>query len=107
MASAVTRFVSIFAVASLVGFLIGFISSAVGNKICAICAGNKKHESILKKKKNKHDKSIVSKKKLNSLEVLISKASIDLNISYDEFVSKDNVLTEYDGVKKEIKNLKT
>ena len=41
------------------------------------------------------------------LEVLISKASIDSNISYDEFVLINNVLKEYDEMKEEIKNLKT
>ena len=50
---------------------------------------------------------MLAKSKLNSIEVLISKASIDLNISHDEFVSINNMLKEYDEMKEEIKNLKT
>ena len=47
------------------------------------------------------------KSKLNSLEVLISKALINSNISHDEFVLINNVLKEYDDMKEEIKNLNT
>ena len=48
---------------------------------------------------------MLAKTKLNSMEVLISKDLIDLNIIHVEFVSI-NVLKEY-HTKKEIKNLKT
>ena len=44
---------------------------------------------------------------LNTIEVLISKALIDLYISHDEFVSVNNVLREYNEMKKKKKNLKT
>ena len=40
------------------------------------------------------------------MDVLISKALIDSNISFDEFVLINNVLKEYD-MKEEINNLKT
>ena len=49
---------------------------------------------------------MVAKSKLNSIEVLISKALIDSNISHDEFVLINNVLKEYDDMKEEMKNLK-
>ena len=49
---------------------------------------------------------MLAKSKLNRIEVLISKALIDLNISRDEFVLI-NVLKEYIKMKGEIKNLKT
>ena len=72
-----------------------------------LTAAIKKYQSIIKKKK-KDDKIVLSAKtKLNSIEVLISKALIDLNISHDEFILVNNVLNEYDDMKKEIKNLKT
>ena len=45
--------------------------------------------------------------KLSSIEVLISKALIDSNISHGEFVLINNVLREYDNMKDEIKNLNT
>ena len=72
-----------------------------------LTAAIKKYQSIIKKKK-KDDKIVLSAKtKLNSIEVLISKALIDLNISHYEFILVNNVLKEYDDMKKEIKNLKT
>ena len=43
---------------------------------------------------------------LRTVEVLISKAFTDSYISHDEFVSINNVLREYDEIKKEIKNTK-
>ena len=50
---------------------------------------------------------LLAKSKLNNIEILISKALIDSNISHDEFVLIDNVLQKYDDMKEEIKNLKT
>ena len=45
--------------------------------------------------------------KLNVIEVLISKAFIDWNISHDQFALINNVLEEYDEKKEIIENLKT
>ena len=50
---------------------------------------------------------MLAKSKSNSLEVLISKALIDLVISHDEFVLVNSVSNEYNEMKEEIKNLKT
>ena len=44
---------------------------------------------------------------LNSIEVLTSKALTDLDINDDEFSLRNNVLKEYEDIKKEIKNLST
>ena len=108
LASAITECISISTLASLIGILIGITSPATGLKICAITAGMKKYKSIIKKKKKKHDKIVLlAKCKLNNMEVLISKALIDSNVSHDEFVLINNVLKEYDKRKKEIKYLKT
>ena len=61
----------------------------------------KKYKSIIKKKKKKHDKIVFpAKTKLNSIEVLISKALLDSNISYNEFVLINNMLKEYYAMKK-------
>ena len=104
LASTITGCISISAFASLIGIPIGITSSAIGLKICAITAGIKKYKSIIKKKK-KHDVIVLLvKAKLNSIEVLISKALIDSNISHDEFVLIDNVLKEFYDMKEEIKN---
>ena len=97
--------VSISAFASLVDIPIGITSSAIGLKICVITAGIKKYKSIIKKKKKKHDKIVLfAKSKLNSMEVLISKALIDSNISHEELVLINNVLKEFYDTKEEIKN---
>ena len=58
---------------------------------------------VIKKKKKKHGKIVLlAKSKLNSLEVLISKALIDSNISHDEFVLINNALKKYDEMKEGI-----
>ena len=70
--------------------------------------GIKKYKSIIKKKKKKHDEVVIfAKSKLNSKNILISKASIDLKMKNDEFVLINNVLKEYNSMKDEIKILKT
>ena len=62
-------------------------------------------KSIIKNKKKKHDKIVLlAKRRLNSIEVLISKALMDSNISHEGFVLINNVLKEYDDMKKEIKS---
>ena len=47
---------------------------------------------------------LLAKTKSSGIEVLISKALNDSFISHDEFVLVNNVLKEYDEMKKEIKN---
>ena len=102
--STVTGWVSISAFASLVGIPIGITSSIIGLQICVITAGIKKYKSKIKKNKTKHDKIVlIAKINLYSIEVLISKALIDSNISHDEFFLINNVLKEYDGIKEQIK----
>ena len=68
----------------------------------------KKYKLIIKKKKKKHVKIVFSaKSNLNSREILISKASIDLVISHVEFALINDILKEYNEMKEQIKNLKT
>ena len=69
-----------------------------------ITAGTKKYKSIIQKEKKRNKIVLLAKNKLNVIEVLISKALIDSNISHDEFASVNNVLKEYDDAKEEIKN---
>ena len=105
--SAITGCISISAFASLLGIPVGITNFAIGLKVYAITAGIK-YKSVIKKKKKRNDKIVLSAKaQLNTIEVLISKALIDSNISYDEFVLINNMLKEYYGMKEEIKNLKT
>ena len=81
------------------------MSSAIGLTFCAITSGIKRFKSIIKKKKMKHYKIVLlAKSPLNRINVLISRALNDLNISHDEFVLINNVLKEFCDMKEEIKN---
>ena len=92
LASTITGCISISAFASLLGIPIRITSFAIELKIWAITKEIKKFKSIIESKKKKHDKiALLAKSKLNSIGVLISKASIDLNISHDKFVLINNV----------------
>ena len=103
--STITGCVSISAFASLGGIQIGITSSSIGLKIFATTAGIKKYKSIIKKKKKKHSKVVLlAISKLNSIEVLISKVSINSNITHDEFILINNVLKKFYDMKEEIKN---
>ena len=53
LAATITGYISISAFASLFGAPIVITSSAIGLKSCAIAAGIKKYQSIIKKKQNK------------------------------------------------------
>ena len=57
--SAITGCILISAFTSLISILVGIMSCAIGLKICVIAAGIKKHKSIIKKNKKKHDKIVL------------------------------------------------
>ena len=60
----------------------------------------------MKKKKNKYDKIVsLAKTNLNNIDVLISRVLIESYISHDQFVKVNNVLNEYEDMKKQIENL--
>ena len=65
-------------------------SSAIGLKICGTGAGIEKYNSKKKKKeKEEYDKIVLlAKSKSNSIDVLISKALIDSNISHGDYFNK-------------------
>ena len=77
LASANIECLWIYAFPSLVYNHIGIASFVVGLEICAIIAGIKKHQSIIKKKWNKHEVVLLGKTKLISTKVLISTGLID------------------------------
>ena len=100
-----TGCLSISAFASLVGIPIGITSSAIGSKICVLTARIKYYKSKIKKKKKEHDKIVfLAKSKLHRVEVLISKALINSDVSHDEIALINNVLKEFYDMKEEIKN---
>ena len=47
---------------------------------------------------------LLEKAKLNTIEVLTSKSLIESDINHDQFVSVNDVLSEYNEMKEEIKN---
>ena len=47
---------------------------------------------------------MLAKSKLNNIEILISKALIDSDISHDEFILINNALKEFYDLKEEILN---
>ena len=84
------------------------VLKVIGIKICAVTVGIKKYKPIIKKKKKKHDKIVLlGKDKLNTIEVLISKAVMESYMSHDQFFSVNDMLREYNKMKKEIKNSET
>ena len=100
--------VSISAFASVVCISVRNASSAVGWKICVITVEIKKNKSIANKKIRKHVKIVIlAKSGLNSIEIIISNASIHSYISHEQFISLNNVLKEHDEIKAKIRNLKT
>ena len=65
----------------------------------------KKLLNITRNKKKKHDKILMlAKSKLNSIETLIFKALIDLEISHEEFI---RILKEKDEYEKMKENLRS
>ena len=50
---------------------------------------------------------LLGKTKLNTIDVLVSKVLIKSYVSYDEFVSVNNALREYNKMKNEITNPET
>ena len=95
--STITGCVSISAFASLVGIPIRIASSKIGLKICVMTPGIK---SIINRKRKMHDKiELLTKSNLNSMELLMSKAVIDSNISHEKFVLINDVLDKFCDMK--------
>ena len=60
------------------------------------------------KKKKKHDKIVLLKiSKFNTIRVLVTKSLMDSYIIHYEFILVNNMLREYNKMKKEIKNSET
>ena len=105
---AVTGCISISAFASLVNIPMGIMGSTIGLNTCATIARIKKYQSIIKKKKNKHDEIVLlAKITVNCREGLVSKSLINSYIGTDNFLLVDGVLRKYDYIKEEIKLIKT
>ena len=86
--SATTGGVSICSFTSIVGAPVG-IASASFTLIFSLSTGITKNLlNTTRKKKKKHDKILIlAKSKLSSIETLISRALIDMDISHEEFIT--------------------
>ena len=70
-----------------------------------ITAGIKNLSVSYQEKKKKHEKIVLLvKKEINTIKIIISKVLVDSYISYDKFVSVNNVSREYNEMKQEMKN---
>ena len=94
--STITGCISISASVSLVGISLGIASSAIGLKLCVITPGFKNIVMLAK-----------DKLKLHNTKVLLSKNLVSSFSRFDEFVSVNNILKEYDNIKEVTKNPKS
>ena len=92
--------------ATVVGAHIG-IASAGFTIVFALTTGIiKKLLKTTRNKKKKHDKIIMlAKSKLNSIETLVSKALIDMEISHEEFITILKEKDKYEKMKENVRNI--
>ena len=104
--NATTGGVCIISHATVVGAPVG-IASAGFTIVFSLATGIiKKLLKTTRNKKKKHDKILMlAKSKLNSIEILVSKALIDMEISHEEFISILKEKDKYEKMKKNVKNV--
>ena len=102
--SATSGGVSIISFISIVRVSVGIASTSF-TLIFSIAKGIIKILKITRNKKKKHDNILMlAKSKLNSIEILISKALNDMEISHEEFTIILNEKDTYDKMKYKIIN---
>ena len=91
---------------SVVGAPIG-IAGASFTLIFSLTTGIiKKLLSITRSKKKKHDKLLMlAKSKLNRIETLVSQGLIDMEISYEEFITMLKEKDKYEKMKESVKSV--
>ena len=104
--SATSGGVSIILFTSIVGAPVGIASAGLTLFFCLTTGRIKKLMNITRKKNKKHDKILMlAKSRLNSIEILVSQALIDMEINHEEFVTilkkKDNYETMKDNLRSE------
>ena len=104
--SATTGGVCIVSRATIVGAPVG-IASAGFTIVFSLATGIiKKLLSTTRNKKKKHDKILVlAKSKLNIIETLVSQASIDMEISHEEFITISKQKNKYEKMKQNVRNV--
>ena len=103
--SATSGGISIISFTNVIEIPAGIISSSFTLVFSLTTGIIKKLLKETRKKKKKHSKIIMlAKNKLNSIESLMSLASIDLDISHEEFKTIVNEKEKYDQMKESIRN---
>ena len=104
--SATSGGVSIISFTSIVGAPVGIASASLTLFFSLTTGIVKKLLNITRKKKKKRDKILMLAKsiKLNSNETLISQALIDMEISYEEFITILNEKDKYEKMKDNLRS---
>ena len=103
--SATTGGVSLISFASIIGAPVGIISASFILIFSLTTGIVKKILDILRKKIKKHDKILMlAKSKLNSIDILIAQALIDMNISHEEFIMILKEKDRYEMMEENLKN---
>ena len=97
--------VSIIPLTTVIGAPLGIVSASF-NLVSSLTTGIiKKLLSITRNKMKKHDKILVlAKSKLN---ILVCQASIDMEISHEEFITISNEKDKYEKMKEDIRTMKS
>ena len=93
--------------ATVVGIPVGIAGASLTLMFTVTTGVVKKLLSVTRKKKKKHNKIMVlARNKLNIIEILLSSALSDFDISHKEFAKIINEKVKYEGIKENIKNVK-
>ena len=98
--------VSIILLTTVIGTPLGIVSASF-NLVSSLTTGIiKKLLSITRNKMKKHDKILVlAKSKLNIIDTLVCQASIDMEISHEEFITISNEKDKYEKMKEDIRTM--
>ena len=108
MLSASFGSLSIASHATVVGIPVGIAGASLTLIFTVITGIIKKLLSVTRKKKKKHNKILLlARNKLNIIETLLSSAISDFTISHEEFAKIIDEKSKYEGIKENIKNVKT
>ena len=104
--NATTGGVCIISLASVVGAPIGIASAGFTIAFALATGITKKLLKTTRNKKEKHGKFLMlAKSKLNSIESLVSKALIDMDISNEEFITISKEKDKYEKMKENVRNI--
>ena len=104
--SARTGGVSIISFTSVIGAPVGIVSASFTLVFSLTTGIVKKILGILRKKRKKHDKILMLAKSIfSSIDLLISQAFIDMNISHEEFITILREKDRHETMKENLKNI--